>query len=670
MKIHGNIRFWAAGVAMCVYFMGAAVPVKALTPLIQVPVRWCAVQGSPVVTNATDPNTGVIDRGKVDLALLNQLQIANNKNYLAGANIMFRSGLTVGPNVHFPIIPDVQRPLAGGPGQLGDIEYTPGSNLEHAVEMKNEVAACQVAYWLAAFFGHQNSYGIIAVNIRKFVLQDGKDSTALGNAPAPDPTVFGIEAPRNLDLCRAPRHLTGADIGDWVVVEDPAFIGGTGTVSHELGHALMLGHGDGLDGDSNGTLPPAPGIRDFDEYCDLRWLQGDDPLSCTSLGHAAFCCSIVFEHPDGAGCGGGPPSGITPLQAEMLRDAAFVTPGAVVPTIPTVSNQVMNLARLLNTDQSVDLLGIRWVDNAASQETILSHELFGPPLPLQSPVEITAVLPSFPEPSGISVPALWLQIPSAASGPNQFVVFADLDDNPSTGCSPSSLGFSTSFQGAELVTQVTVGVDASLVQVVTPAVWQCKNGSFVLVTDPGIHAEALTTLAASPDPSNAASLFGNVSIRIPDSIRGPMANTARIQGIAQEMNAGGQLVRLPATPDGGVEISLVAPLYPQCNVTPALAPPGAPLTVVVNGLLPSSIADVFLGAQQLSGGQTDSNGNATFQVSLPLVANQGVQSLAVVSHGTALSANCVLQVSGAPVVPVDIKPGSCQSLSSARVSWT
>src|SRR5207253_1989956 len=79
---------------------------------------------------------------------------------------------------------------------------------------------------------------------------------------------------------------------------DPAII-----LAHELGHALMLAHGDGLDNDGNGTQPPANGVRRFDQDCDSQEFQHIDQANGAQGG------SLMSE--------GGNLKTLTPLQVEL-----------------------------------------------------------------------------------------------------------------------------------------------------------------------------------------------------------------------------------------------------------------------------------------------------------------------------------------------------------------
>jgi hypothetical protein len=74
-------------------------------------------------------------------------------------------------------------------------------------------------------------------------------------------------------------------------------------LAHELGHCLLLSHGDGLL--NGGTLPPNNGPRKFDQDC----------------GGFSPPISLSLMYPGGAS------DVITPLQRELARDAAVLVPG-------------------------------------------------------------------------------------------------------------------------------------------------------------------------------------------------------------------------------------------------------------------------------------------------------------------------------------------------------
>jgi hypothetical protein len=90
-------------------------------------------------------------------------------------------------------------------------------------------------------------------------------------------------------------------------------------LAHELGHILMLGHGNGLDDDGNGLQPGNSGPRRFDEHC--------DPLSASEDAITPFTnCEVsssLMHATVGRGC-----RNLTPLQIEQARELAQLLPGA------------------------------------------------------------------------------------------------------------------------------------------------------------------------------------------------------------------------------------------------------------------------------------------------------------------------------------------------------
>src|SRR5262249_5001418 len=128
--------------------------------------------------------------------------------------------------------------------------------------------------------------GIVVVFVRRF-LNSGDVS---GVTPKPDPEIIQRRAlARDLisgstRLCQHPRLLRAGDVSPlgWTFILEPTALfpqnsieETINTLAHELGHALLLGHGNGLDDDANGTLPPVPGPRRFDEYCDTMGVTAD-----------------------------------------------------------------------------------------------------------------------------------------------------------------------------------------------------------------------------------------------------------------------------------------------------------------------------------------------------------------------------------------------------------
>jgi YVTN family beta-propeller protein len=592
--------------------------------LITVPVRICAVQGSPATVDPSHEGTffGPEGSATTDQYLLKLLQQADDEAWLPGAHILFRAQQYPFRTGHFPIIPDPRPPGTGlnsGHGKLGDIDVHETFGGVDSAEREEAVASCR-AMWEqpAVASGVTPLPGIIVVNARLFVEDvNGFETGVVGLTPAVNLSLQrSFQGSRADNLCSYPRHLTVNDVlpEASVVDVDPFFFrGGSGTafaganpaetLAHELGHALMLGHGNGLDPDRDGTFPPNAGPRNFDTYCDP---EGGDPPPPGFTG----CGSIM-------NLGAGNCTTITPLQREAARDVAVLEPGArfhhgisccngfVPQPFPPPCLLKVNCLSSAAMTQDVD-----------TQLATFTHTVFG-------------ILPS--------------------TANNRYAFFADVDGNPATGCAPSTLGFPTAFQGAELVTSVSVKV-VNGVQQVAAAVWQCQAARFVQVTDPQIQAHVFTyTDIETGDPR-----FSQVVIQVPNPLIPSTSPTVRVQVLAQQLGAGGRIDRLPNVPDGGVTISLAPPTvaYPECSLTPSTVQTNASATVDASGLTPNSKAEVELGTQRVATGTVDAAGTVHITFTVPRASKAGLRLVTVVVQGTVQSAGCGLQVEKAPpVVP-------------------
>ena len=120
------------------------------------------------------------------------------------------------------------------------------------------------------------------------------------------------------------------------------------------------------------------------------------------------------------------------------------------------------------------------------------------PLPTDIPIDTLIVNTELAETPGSGITEVSQTVlgalPSVAN--NRYSTFLDLDNNPSSGCTPATLGLPTNFTGAEAVTSVTLTVaggaapqlvaNASIVgaaslfrcpivrSVLTPQMWGCK----------------------------------------------------------------------------------------------------------------------------------------------------------------------------------------------------
>lgn len=373
-----------AGLLVVVLWLFTAVPIaQAGTGLIQIPIRWCAVQGSPAVM---DP--GGVGEPDPDNVLWRRHERASDNIWIPGANITFRSSLTAAilNQANFPIINDPTPPANGGPGQLGDI-LDPQVNSQ---ELDLAVAACQTAWNNLAAQFNTPLLGPIALNLRQFVDNMGKP-TKLSGWGGFTTLNGGANACAN-----PPTGLTSAINGYVSVVDNSFRLEGVdpidASLAHELGHVLRLGHGNGLDDDNDG-------VYDDNVFnCDPNENVNAPPANLMEPNVKSGVITTLQR-------------GTSRAVAQVYSGAQIDPPGTLV-NGDTISDQRVDAVQDV-TDSSVDIAWVAITENTPTQTTLFSHGLLG------------------------SIPFR----------PNhQYLVFADLDGNPTTGGTPSGLGFPTSFQ--------------------------------------------------------------------------------------------------------------------------------------------------------------------------------------------------------------------------------
>jgi Tol biopolymer transport system component len=207
---------------------------------IQIPTRWCGVQGSPSMTSPR-----VVGENSTNNVLLRRLMRVNDNIYMPQAAIGLRSGATA-KIPDFPIIPDPNTQI----GTPGDVSF--GSGFDYS-ELTRLVCSCK-AVWQTR---DPTVTGLTALHINQFVVV-GSDGVA-----RPDSTL-GIA--RLSLLSNGATQLTGG-----AAMIDNAYTLPTSTLrvrqrdrfdktlGHELGHRLTLEHGNGVDDDIDEPGEGGPG---------------------------------------------------------------------------------------------------------------------------------------------------------------------------------------------------------------------------------------------------------------------------------------------------------------------------------------------------------------------------------------------------------------------------
>jgi hypothetical protein len=548
--------------------------------LIQFPLRWCAVEGSPAAAPGTD----------TEAVLQQRMDDATQVTWLTGANIIFRSAFTheFQDDSNFPIIKD---PNPDGPGELGDIEYDYDAD-DHP-ELEDVVSACEDAWEQLAIEQKVPVVGPVVVNIREFVDSDGELSDLIGS---------GLLAWRSPgDICLDPSDITTAEGGD-VVVNDGSFAPtapAERSLAHELGHLLNLEHGNGLDDDDDGLI---------DAVCD----EDEDPEEGPPF-------SIMTQS------SASDSTGITPFQRNVSRGVAAVYIGAMI-------GEALDFAGGLTAFDAIGDLRTDPNDDVADE----SVDLVWSSLTYNVAADVSQFVFALDGLVSRSMPG------------TRYLAFFDLDANPATGGAPSSLGFPTDMQGAEVVVSALVEPpsDAAAPFEVEATLWAFDGSSFAEITDPGIrgNVESLTL----PDGANDVPEQDVISVEVPSQRRGPVGRVALVQVVAEQLDAPYGFDVLPG--DQPVRTGDVAPLFlippnfPVCKATPAIVAPGETAMVQVSGLVPNRPVHADLGSEPVAAGSTDAAGNALIDFAIPTDTDGGTHLATVGVDGLALTAVCTVDV--------------------------
>jgi hypothetical protein len=208
------------------------------------------------------------------------------------------------PIIDDPFPPGTPRNIDqyGGPGHPGDVQQSQDDS--PSLEASKAVASCNVAW--AGQLG-PGLPGIPVVFVRVLVDPDGTDSHLAGFSP---PNLSNYRRNQGKDLCDQPYAVQASDvIGRYSLVatySSPNPLNLIPTIAHELGHDLMLAHGDGRDNDGNGR---------WDEMCDNLEYVGTDlkvSIELSSLMYATANSTVI-----------------TPLQRKLARSAAILVPGSL-----------------------------------------------------------------------------------------------------------------------------------------------------------------------------------------------------------------------------------------------------------------------------------------------------------------------------------------------------
>ena len=612
------------------------------TEVIEVPVMWCALEGSPSVE---DPD-GQGGSSTTDI-LKRRLQDVSDKIYLANkAQLIFRSAVPEGVFFEvfgdgvgdddgkveageigwnqFPVIRDPTRPTDDpkGPGKLGDVA---------GAKEWNDAAQNCTAVWEFALeaAGLSGNPGIVAVNIRDFVESDGTSSGILGmgGTDSSNTGLLGGLVMRDEKLGDTGRHIIG----------------------HELGHALSLHHGNGINEDGDG---------DLDEDTEFtRKLK----IVCVGVKSIPGNEEGVDDDNDGSIDEDGPEDTRNLMLNCYISNllGGFLLRGTKLTVDESNLGDPNTQVGKIRTYAATPFVGDSILDavlELPAAEALVDLSRVGIGVDQRGGVIVFSARASGPLSSAVDAGQTVL---------NYFFLL-DLDNDPATGASSTvigdEIGTPTTFQGAEFIFQAQVDVSGDNPQA-TPVVKQFQAGAFVQVVDPSIQARVGETVLEVLFESESSTGLkpipqAFVELELDSALVGQIA-TPRFTGIAHDPNTG--------TVDTSDEktASFVQPTFARCQVSPSSVVLGSVVTVDASGLPPNGTAELFLGSDLVATDPIDGLGDASIRFAIPEDTQTGNRLVTVGAQGTAITADCTLFLEAAPEFHVPPTPELGSTLTVA-----
>lgn len=567
-----------------------------------IPIRWCIVAGAPA-----DINPGAVGEPDTDNVAWRRHERISESTYIPQADVTLRSSLwniVESSELNFPIIPDQDST---------NPNHQPGDVLDPVSASSDEWDLTYQACVDAWEDLEVDDLGVVAVIARRIVDNDGNQ------------TVFawGWNGARRTLLEDNAWSLCGSTLNDVAICD-----GVDKTFGHEVGHTLPTAgtdvtNTDGLRHTCVNSNMMRSGRRDT---------TGDNILDNFNLNNTAT--QITDDGEDDTDCSDDDTTEVID-QPEAIYAAAADVPGCMNAgtntPCGTQRSDVQTDARADADLSAIDLASLRIVDNSDGTTQIV-HELYGRIDPTLLP-----------------------------NNTLEYFAFLNLDNNPATGGTPADLGLATNFQGAELVTRVQVTTIAIPLQperagAVPPlfgtvhTVWRFENNQFVEVENPDIRSRVNPLIAVGELPdgsSRTAHTADRIEITIPSGVRGPIAVPLRIQGLsrATPQGGGGSIDKLDDTSaENGAPLRLRFPKFPVCQAIPSPTFAGGLTTVEVSGLIPEKGVHVVFGPKIVANGMANASGAASVSFAVPDDAAAGKHLITVGTDGTALTADCIVEL--------------------------
>lgn len=567
-------------------------------PVISIPVRWCAI--------ARDTNgDGTLDEGgpsildptlvgetTIEGVLGERLQRLTDQVLNDAARLQLR----LANNANVPTIPIIEDPNVPSGSPYGNLNFAQS-------EYRTAVNDCRDV-WSQL---DPDITGIVAVSARQF---EGTPDTYYGQAGVPllgDPVQQAQSRLGIIDSAYLHPDSTHTTVfqrdtlGRWL--------------AHEFGHTLGLQHGNGIDDNQNGVIDE--GGEDADPVCS-----------------GTTCINLMQYNPQGITITAGQQSVIRLQAFDYIPDRTLIyTQGRPQPPMAAASESTS----FPLGDDAPDAVG-----DTPPSETYLDLDT----------VTVLDIQGQAVTSFGASVLGT---LPTNTSS-LRYYFLADLDDNPATGGSPSTLGVPTIVSGIELVGQIEVAVVNGVVQT-TPTVWTFSGTDFAQSFDAGIQAKAMEDAShadGSTEPSSLILEGITFELIVPNTVRGPMnIGGIGLEAVAQDVVSG-------TIDTASVMLKFDPPDFPECAVVPGAAIPGAEVQITAIRLLPGSIGRVMLGTEEVASGPIDASGNISIAFTVPVDAQLGERPVTVASGHTAVVAMCNLAITHPPTfdVPPTPAPGA------------
>ncbi len=669
---------------------------------MQLPLKWCAVDGSPAVVNpsAAPPNPYTGDpEPDTDAVLWRRHERASDNIWIPGADITFRSGFTadVRDNADFPIISDPCPPATATLCQGGDnqgMSCTPdGAGEDAAVCGAGVTCATQSCPGACTLDGTGLDACLGNVGDLTGVGTYCQGGTANGQGCSPDNSGedagicgAGVTCARDLleyNLATAACDAAWDDLQDtW----DTPLPGQIAVNIHRFRNPD--GNLDGLKGRATGSafnagaslcdMPPTgvtsasggavigidnQNFASSESGSNIAFEENNERMIAHELGHNVF-----LWHGDGLDNDG---NGVF----DQACDSAENT--CLAPTTFMSSSSCGSYSTAMTSDQG-DHAGIVAAQydgqvtdppNQLIAGPVISDGRTDPPLDVEDgQIDLTRVMVLDDRGQERTEVLHFTREPVTADTgvAREYLTLIDLDGLPETGGEPASIGFPSELAGADLALKVRyTRPPGSEFPSPVPTIWFARDGEWAeCSTDFSrfcglVRAEIRPMLGGDDDLDrrdlHRPTVSGTaVAITFPSRLRSDFTQASRLQAIAQVIKLGPpdevvEIDRLPQQADRARAIRVREARYPICGVEPTSARPGEFVTLLAEDMQSNVTVKAFVGDRRVGEGQTDANGAVSISIQVPFETPRGMRLVTIGVMNQALSADCPLEVRGEPV---------------------